>query len=125
MKDKVFLGIQIVAGLMLVVFGLNKFLHFIPMGEPAPAMGEYMGALFKTGFLFPLIAVIEIVTGLAFVSNKFAALMAVIIMPVMVNAFLAHLFLDPAGIGPASFIIIAVLIVMLRFKDRYSGIFKV
>ena len=124
MKDKVLLGIQIVAGLMLVVFGLNKFLHFIPMGEPAPAMGEYMGALFKTGFLFPLIAVIEILAGISFVSNKFASLMAVIVMPVMINAFLAHLFLDPAGIGGATFIIGAIVIVMIRYKKRYSEIFK-
>ena len=124
MTNKVLLGIQVIAGLMLIVFGLNKFVHFIPMGEPAPAMGEYMGALFKTGFLFPLIAVIEILAGLAFVSNKFAALMAVIVMPVMVNAFLAHLFLDPAGIGGATFIIAAIVIVMVRYRDRYKEIFK-
>jgi len=124
MTNKVLLGIQVIAGLMLIVFGLNKFLHFIPMGEPAPAMGEYMGALFKTGFLFPLIAVIEILAGLAFVSNKFAALMAVIVMPVMVNAFLAHLFLDPAGIGGATFIIAVIVIVMVRYRDRYKEIFK-
>lgn len=124
MKEKVFLGFQILAGLMLIVFGLNKFLQFITMSPPAPAMGEYLGALFKTGFIFPLIAVIEILAGLSFVANKYASLMVIIVMPVMVNAFLAHLFLDPAGIGGSSFILAALLIIIIRHKDRYSEIFK-
>jgi len=124
MMQKVFLGIQVVAGLMLVVFGLNKFLDFIPMAAPAPEMGTYMSALFATGFIFPLIAVIEIVSGLAFISNKFASFMVLIMAPVMVNALLAHLFLDPAGIGGAAFISFALIIIIIRNKDRYAEIFK-
>lgn len=124
MKDKIFLGIQILSGLMLVVFGLNKFLHFMPMPPASPEMGEYMKALFATGFIFPIIAVIEILAGLSFIANKFTALMAVIVMPVMLNALLAHLFLDPAGIGGALFIVVAIIVVMIRYKERYREIFK-
>lgn len=124
MTNKVFLGIQVIAGLMLIVFGLNKFLHFIAMGEPPAGMGEYLGALFKAGFIFPVIAVIEITAGLAFVSNKFAPLMVIIVMPVIVNAFLAHLFLDPAGIGGAAFILAALIIIIVRNFSRYKEIFK-
>ena len=124
MKDKIFLGIQILSGLMLVVFGLNKFLHFMPMPPASPEMGEYMKALFATGFIFPIIAVVEIVAGLSFIANKFTALMAVIVMPVMLNALLAHLFLDPAGIGGALFIVVAIIVVMIRYKERYREIFK-
>ncbi len=124
MKDKIFLGIQILSGLMLVVFGLNKFLHFMPMPPASPEMGEYMKALFATGFIFPIIAVIEILAGLAFIANKFTALMAVIVMPVMLNALLAHLFLDPAGAGGAAFVLFAIIIVMIRYKERYREIFK-
>ena len=121
---KVYLGIQVVSGLMLLVFGLNKFLQFIPMGAPAPEMGVYLGALGATGFLFPLIAVIEIVAGLSFVINKYASLMVLIIMPVMVNAFLAHLFLDPAGIGGSAFILFALISIIVNHKERYAEIFK-
>lgn len=124
MKDKIFLGIQVISGLMLVVFGLNKFLQFIPMPPPPQLMGEYMSALFATGFIFPIIAVIQIIAGISFVTNKFSAFMAIIIMPVMINAFLAHLFLDPAGIGGSLFLVVAIIIVMLRFKERYRSIFQ-
>jgi hypothetical protein len=124
MKDKVFLGIQVLVGLMLIVFGLNKFLHFIPMPPPTEEMGAYMGALIQTGFLFPLIALIEIIVGFSLVINKFAALMVLIVMPVMINAILAHLFLDPAGIGASAFIVSALIIVIIRHKERYSSLFK-
>lgn len=124
MKAKVFLAIQIIVGLMLVVFGLNKFLHFIPMAPPGPEMGAYLGALGATGFLFPLIAVIEIVAGLAFVINKYVSLMVLFITPVMLNAFLAHLFLDPAGIGGSAFIMLALISVIVNHKERYAEVFK-
>ena len=121
---KVLLGVQVLAGLMLVVFGLNKFFQFIPMAAPAPEMGAYLGALAATGFLFPLIAVIEIVAGVAFLTNKYASLMVLFVTPVMVNAFLAHLFLDPAGIGGSAFIMLVLISIIVNHKDRYAEIFK-
>ena len=118
-KTKIFSGVQILAGLMLVVFGANKFLHFIPMGAPAPAMGAFMGALFGVGYLMSLVAVIEIAAGLSFLSNKFAPLMSVVLMPVMLNAFLAHLFLDPSGIGGALVLTLFTIIIMIRHREAY------
>jgi len=124
MKDKLFVGIQVISGLMLVMFGLNGFLQFMPMGEMNPAMGAYMGALFITGFIFPIVSFIQIIVGISFITNKFTPLMAIIITPVMINAFIAHLFLDPAGIGGSLFIIISIVLVMIRYKGRYKEIFK-
>ena len=124
MKEKVFLGLQLLAGLMLVVFGLNKFLHFITHPPMPVSMGLYMGALAKSGFIFPIVAVVEIIAGLAFLTNKYVSLMAVVLMPVMVNAFLAHLFLDPAGIGGSAFLMIVLIVIMIRNKDRYTQILK-
>jgi len=121
---KVLLGVQMLTGLMLVVFGANKFLSFIAMAAPTAEMGAYLGALGATGFLFPLIAVIEIVAGLAFLSNKYVSLLVLFVTPVMLNAFLAHLFLDPAGIGGSAFIMLALISIIVNHKDRYSEIFK-
>ena len=124
MKNKIFLGVQVLSGIMLVVFGLNGFLQFIPMPQPPVEMGQYMGALFTTGFIFPIVAVIEILAGVSFIVNKYTSFMAIIVMPIMINAFLAHLFLDLAGIGGSAFLIIATLIVMIKNKERYQAIFK-
>ena len=88
MKTKVFFGIQIIVGILLVVFGLNKFLHFIPNPPVAQEMGEYMSALYKTGYMMPFVGSVQILAGLAFVLNKYTSLMAIVIVPVMLNAVL-------------------------------------
>ncbi|RDX34224.1 DoxX protein [Arcobacter sp. HD9-500m-PIT-SAG03] len=124
MKEKIFIGIQVITGLLLVMFGSNTFLQFMPMPEMTPIMGEFMGALYKTGYIFPISAIIEILAGISFLSNKFTSLMAVLVMPVMLNALLSHLFLDPLGIGAAAFIVFAIIIVMIRNKECYNEIFK-
>lgn len=120
MQTKIYMAVQIIAGLMLVVFGLNKFLGFLSMAAPSAEMGAFVGALFATGYLMKIVAVIEIVAGVAFLLNRYAALMAVVLMPVMLNAFLAHLFLDPAGMGGALMLTLFTIIIMVRHKDAYS-----
>ena len=125
MKTKIFTTIQIISGIMLLTFGLNTFLHFIPMPAASQEMGAYTGALFATGFIFPIVGLVETLAGLAFITNKFSALMAIIITPIMLNAFLAHLFLDPAGIAGSLIILVGIVVVMIRNKERYKTIFQV
>ena len=120
MKQKIAYTVQILAVVMLLIFGANGFLQFMPMPPMPEAMAGYMGALFQTGFIFPIVGIVEIIVGLAFVSNKFVALMAVILMPVMINAVLAHLFLDPAGVGGSAVILLLTIIIMFNHKEQYA-----
>jgi len=124
MPTKVLLAVQIIAGIMLIVFGSNKFFGFLSMGAPAAEMGAFLTALFATGYMFKIIAVVEILAGLAFVLNKYVALMAVVLVPVMLNAFLAHLFLDPSGIGGAAMLLVLTIVIMYGHKDRYSDLVR-
>jgi len=122
--EKAILIVRILLGAMLTIFGLNIFLQFMSMPPPAPEMGAFMGAIFATGYLFPLIAVIEIATGILFLANKFTALGAILLFPVMLNAFLAHLFLDAAGIGAAALIISMNVFLFFAYKEKYSAVLK-
>jgi len=124
MKNKIFTTIQIITGLLLLIFGLNVFFQFLPMPQASEQMQAYSYALFSTGFIFPIIATIEIIAGIAFILNKFTSFMAILIMPIMLNALLAHLFLDPSGIGASLFITLAIIVVMIRNKDRYASLLK-
>ena len=124
MQKKVYLAIRIIAGLMLVVFGSNKFLGFIDMQPGSLEMGAFMMALFQSGYLMKLVAVVEIVAGLSFLANKYVALMAVVLMPVILNAFLAHLFLDPSGISGAALLLVLTILIMLENKARYKELLR-
>jgi len=124
MKNKIFLVIQMISGLMLVIFGLNGFLQFMSMPLPAPEMGQYLGALFASGFVFPIVSFVLLVTGISFLINKFTSLFAIILAPIILNAFLSHIFLDMNGIGASMFLLLITISVMIANRERYAEIFK-
>jgi putative oxidoreductase len=90
---------RLLLGLIFVTFGLNGFLHFVPQPPvPVPA-AAFAGALGATGYMFPLIKVTEIATGLLLLSGRFVPLALVVLAPVVVNIVAFHLFLAPAGLA--------------------------
>ena len=85
-------------GLVFTVFGLNFFLHFIPMPPAPPRAAAFVGALFASGYLFPLLKTTEVVAGLLLLSNRFVPLALTVLAPIVVNIVGFHLSLAPAGL---------------------------
>lgn len=121
MNSKVFLVLRIILGLFVLVFGLNKLLHFIPMEAPSADAGAYFGALIKSNTL-TLIAIVEIVSGLAFIFNRFGALMALILMSVSINAVLFHATLAPESIIGALILLVLNIFVLIGYKNKYTDL---
>lgn len=116
---------RIVLGLIYLVFGFNFFLHFIPLpAMPGPG-GDFESALFKAGYFFPFMKVIEIVTGIALLINKYTAFFVLIIFPVTVNIFLFHAFLGPEGLTMALPMLLINLFLGYAYRKYYTGIFTV
>tara|TARA_R110002050_G_scaffold300586_1_gene470630 strand:+ start:3615 stop:3989 length:375 start_codon:yes stop_codon:yes gene_type:complete len=116
--------IRILLGIMLVVFGLNKFLQFMPMPPMPEAAGEFMGALVKSGYLMAVVAIVEILAGILLLVNKYQPLTLVVLFPVLLNAFLFHMFLDIAGIGGAAMAIAMNIFLFVANKESYTELFK-
>ncbi len=121
MNSKVFMIIRILLGLFVLFFGLNKFFHFMDMGPMSEAAGAYFGALASVK-LITLVAIVEIVAGLALIFNKFGALLALILMSVSVNAVLFHATLEPGSIMGALMLLILNIIVLYGYKDKYKDL---
>ncbi|TDI71391.1 MAG: DoxX family protein [Bacteroidetes bacterium] len=120
MNSKVSMVIRILLALVLLVFGTNKFFHFLPAPEGMSAdAGAYFTALTSVKLL-TLIAIVEILTGLALLFNKWGALMALILMSVTVNAVLFHAMLDPGNIAAALVVFVLNLLVLYGYKDKYK-----
>ena len=111
-------------GLVMVVFGLNGFLNFMPVPPMPAAAGAFMGALAATGYFFPLLKATEIVVGLLLLANRAVPLALILLAPISVNIVAFHAFLAPAGIGPAA--LVAVLNAYLGYAnwDKFKGLFK-
>lgn len=122
MKDKVLMVFRILFGLMMVNSGLNKFLQYMPMPEMTPEAGALMGAFLEAGYMFPLVAVVELVAGAMIISKRFNALGAVLMMPITVNIFLIHTVLDPAGFVMGAILLALNIWFLLDNKEKFNDL---
>src|SRR5438105_8283922 len=66
---------RILLGLTFTVTGLNGFLNFLPQPATLPEGAlAFSAALLKTGYLFQLIMVTQLLVGLLLLSNLFVPL---------------------------------------------------
>ncbi len=122
MNSKVFLVLRILLGLFVLIFGLNKFLHFMPGPQNlSPDAQAYFAAL-MSGKTMMLIATVEIVSGLALIFNKFGALMAIILMSISVNVILFHVILDIGNILPGIALFVLNILVLYGYKEKYKSL---
>ena len=71
---------RILLGLIFTVFGLNGFLHFIPLPFPADVAGQFMGALFVSHYYVAVFAV-QVAGGILLLSNRFVPLALTLLGP--------------------------------------------
>ncbi|HSQ45704.1 MAG TPA: DoxX family membrane protein [Lutibacter sp.] len=115
MNPKLTMVLRLLLGLILLVFGANKFLQFIPSPPMEGPSADFFSALFATGYMIPLIATTEIVAGVLLIINKWSGLALVLSAIISVNIVLFHLALAPAGIAAAA--VVAVLNAVLIYAN--------
>lgn len=110
--------IKIALGSLLLIFGANKFLHFIPMPPMVGAAGDFMNSLGATGYVLPIVGLLEIFVGALLLLKKWVPFALVLLAPISINIVLFHLFLDIPGVGAA--LLVAVLNGILIYKNWSS-----
>ena len=110
-------------GLIFLVFGLNGFLHFIPMPPPGGVAGQFFGALFVSNYLVPIFA-LQLISGVLLLVNRFVPLALAILAAIIVNILLFHVLMNPAGLGLAVFAAILWGVVFASVRSAFAGIFQ-
>jgi uncharacterized membrane protein YphA (DoxX/SURF4 family) len=112
---------RVLLGLPLVVFGLNGFLHFIPMDPMTGAAGAFMGGLAAAPYFFPLLKATEIATGLLLLSGRLVPLALVILAPILIQIFAFHAFLA-GGVGLPLMLVALAGYLAYAYRDAYRGV---
>ena len=117
--------VRIFLGLVLVVFGANKFLHFIPMDTPDlnTAAGQFMNSLGATGYIFPVVGVLEVIIGAMLLFKKYIAFALILLAPISINILLFHLFLYIPGLSIALLILVFNSILIFKHWQQYKPLF--
>ena len=110
-------------GLIFVVFGSNKILHFIPNPPEPPAAMDFFVALFKTGYFLPMMGAVEAISGVLLLTGTMVPLALLLLAPVIVNIFMFHLFLAPAGLPLAAIVIALEVVLAWLHREAYAPIF--
>jgi putative oxidoreductase len=113
---------RILLGLLFLVFGLNGFLHFIPMPPPTGLAGQYMGALFVSHYLV-VVFLLQVVGGALLLAGRYIPLALLLLGPVLVNIVLFHSFMAPEGLPMALFATVLWLIVFAGVRSAFAGVF--
>ena len=93
-------AVRVLLGLVLLIVGLNGFLHVIPQPPPPAEGGEFLVALADGGVL-PLAKAFEVLVGGLLLSGRFVPLALVMLVPIAVGIVLYHLVFDVGGGVPA------------------------
>ncbi|WP_438426029.1 DoxX family membrane protein [Aquimarina macrocephali] len=121
--NKLILALRILLGVMLVVFGSNKFFEFMPAFEFAnPDAGIFFGAL-ANSYVLKVVGIIEVVVGLLLLTNKAVPFALVLLAPISVNIILFHATLDPANIGPGALVFLINAFLIFKYWDKYKTLF--
>lgn len=116
---------RVVLGLIFLIFGLNGFLNFIPMPPPTGIAGQFAFGLSKAPYFFPFLALIQVVVGFLLLSGLLVPFAIVLLFPISLNIFFFHLMLEPAGLGMALFIMVAHVLLIIKYWHVYRPIFNI
>jgi putative oxidoreductase len=116
--------VRIVLGIMLVLFGANKFFGFIPLPELPEKAASFMTSLGATGYVLKTVGVVEILIGAMLLLKKWVAFALTLLVPISINILLFHIFLDVAGIGGALLITVLNGILIYKHWPQYKSLFQ-
>jgi putative oxidoreductase len=114
--------VRTLIGLLFLVSAIGFFFNLMPkpaLGEGAMAFVMGLGA---SGYLMPLVKVIEILCAIAFISGRFVPLATVVIFPITLNILLFHAVLAPEGVAVPIFLFIGNLFLAYAYRKNYESI---
>jgi putative oxidoreductase len=110
-------------GFIFLTFGLNGFLHFIPMPPPTGVAAQFFGALFVSRF-YVVIFLLQIVPAVLLLANRYVPLALTILGAVIVNILCFHIFMAPAGLPLALVVTVLWFLTTWRVRSAFTGILQ-
>lgn len=120
---KIFIAVlRVLMGALLVFSSIAFFLKLMPQ-QPLDGNAKlFVEGLFASGYLMLVVKVVELLVGIALITNRFVPLALVVIFPITINIVLFHVFLAPDNLVMPLFLLFANLFLAVRYKDSYKHI---
>jgi putative oxidoreductase len=116
--------LRMLLGVSLLIFGMNKFIAFIPIFDMAPAAANFMESLNSTGYVLYVVASLELLIGGLLLFKKWVPFALILLAPIVVNILLFHLFLDVSGMLVAVLMLVITGVLIYKYWKSYSSLFQ-
>ncbi len=114
--------VRVLMGLIFVFGSVAYFFDLVPQPELTGNLKTFNEGLDASGYLMPLVKVVELVCGIAFLIGRFIPLATIVIFPIVVNILLVHSFLAPEGLPIAIFVFLGTLFLAYAYRSNYQGL---
>jgi hypothetical protein len=111
------------AGVIFLFFGVNGFLHFLPLPLPDGVAGQFMGVLFVSHYLTVIFGV-QVIAAVLLLTNRFVPLALAVLAPVIVNILCFHALMAPSGLPLALFMAALWVLIFVYVRPAFAGLFQ-
>ena len=108
--------------LIFIVFGLNGFLHFLPMKPPSSEMAMQYFTVMSASHYLVFVFALQLIAGVLFLFRRTVPLALTIAGPLIVNILLFHALMDPGGIVPGLVVTALWFVIFSQFRRAFDGI---
>ena len=109
--------------LIFIVFGLNGFLHFLPMKPPSSDLAMQFFTVMSASHYLVVVFALQLIAGVLFLFPRTVPLALIIAGPLIVNILLFHALMDPGGIVPGLVVTTLWFVIYWQFRTAFYGIF--
>ncbi|HXS74787.1 MAG TPA: hypothetical protein VN753_01330 [Terracidiphilus sp.] len=111
-------------GIIFVFFGANGLFHFLPTPPIPPGpLADFTRALSASHYDIA-VGFFQVASGILLLINRYVPLALTILAAIIVNIDLTHITMAPSGLPLAAVVSILWLLVFLRVRSNFAGIFE-
>ena len=114
--------LQMLLGVIFLIFGMNKFLGFITLPPLNDVATNFMMSLGSTGYMFPTIGVLEVLCGASLLLNRYVTFSLLLLVPITFNILGFHLALDQSGLIISSVLTLIHGYLIYDRRDKYKSL---
>ncbi len=117
--------VRTLMGLIFTYASVMFFLKMAPETESVGAFKAFQVGLIASNYIMPLAKAIELICGIAFLTNKFTTLANIVILPVTLNILLINYFMTPENMPLAILVFLGNLFLIFSYWKNYKTLFTI
>lgn len=117
--------VRLLMGLLFLVSVIGYFFNLMPQSPMGEGATLFVTGLAASGYMLPVVKVIELIVSISFLSGRFVPLATVVIFPITVNILLFHAVLAPDGVAIPVFLFLGNLFLAYGYRKNYTSLLAV